>query len=56
MGFDTQMTQKAKAEEVQWLTAFDFSCMTRWSTCTHAGELLPEAWKRYEAEPGSRRQ
>jgi hypothetical protein len=56
MGFFTEYTPAAKPEDVFWLTEFDFSCMTRWSTCTHAGELLPEAWKRYQAEAASRRQ
>ena len=49
MGFFTKFGRDAQKQDVAWLTAFDFSCMTRWSPCTRAGELMPEAWRRYKA-------
>jgi hypothetical protein len=50
MGFLTEFTLNASEPDVNWLTAFDLSCMTRWSTCAEAGELLPQAWARYKVE------
>ena len=50
MGLLTEFTLKASEPDVNWLTAFDLSCITRWSTCTEAGELLPQAWARYKVE------
>ena len=50
MGFDTEFTAAATPEDVNWLTGFDFSCMTRWSPCTVSSDLMPEAWRRYVAE------
>ena len=39
--FFTQFTAATKQEDVAWLTAFDFSCMTRWVPCRDMGDLLP---------------
>lgn len=48
--FFTQFTAATKAEDVEWLTAFNFSCMTRWLPCKERGDLLPSAWAKYKAE------
>jgi hypothetical protein len=48
--FFTQFTAATKPEDVEWLTAFDFSCMTRWVPCRGMGDLLPSAWAKYTAE------
>ena len=48
--FFTQFTAATKPEEVEWLTAFNFSCMTRWVPCKGMGDLLPSAWAKYIAE------
>jgi len=48
--FFTQFTAATKPEDVEWLTAFNFSCMTRWVPCTEMGGLLPAAWAKYTAE------
>jgi hypothetical protein len=48
--FFTQFTAATKPEDVEWLTAFNFSCMTRWVRCDGEGDLLPSAWAKYKAE------
>jgi hypothetical protein len=48
--FFTQFTAATKPEDVEWLTAFNFSCMTRWVPCKEMGDLLPSAWAKYTAE------
>ena len=48
--FFTQFTAATKPEDVEWLTAFNFSCMTRWVPCREMGDLLPSAWAKYTAE------
>jgi hypothetical protein len=48
--FFTQFTAATKPEDVEWLTAFNFSCMTRWVPCEGMGDLLPSAWAKYKAE------
>jgi hypothetical protein len=48
--FFTQFTAATKQEDVAWLTAFDFSCVTRWVPCKEMGDLVPSAWAKYTAE------
>jgi hypothetical protein len=48
--FFTQFTAATKPEDVEWLTAFNFSCMTRWVPCEGMGDLLPSAWAKHKAE------
>jgi hypothetical protein len=48
--FFTQFTAATKPEDVEWLTAFNFSCMTHWLPCKEMGDLLPSAWAKYTAE------
>jgi hypothetical protein len=48
--FFTQFTAATKQEDVEWLTAVNFSCITRWVPCTEMGDLLPSAWAKYIAE------
>lgn len=48
--FFTQFTAATKQEDVEWLTAFNFSCITRWVPCRERGDLLPSAWAKYSAE------
>jgi hypothetical protein len=48
--FFTQFTAATKQEDVEWLTAFNFSCMTRWVPCREIGDLLPSAWAKHTAE------
>ena len=48
--FFTQFTAATKQEDVEWLTAVNFSCITRWVPCNEMGDLLPSAWAKAEAE------
>ncbi len=48
--FFTQFTAATKQEDVVWLTAVNFSCITRWVPCREMGDLLPSAWAKYTAE------
>ena len=48
--FFTQFTVATKSEDVEWLTAVNFSCITRWVPCREMGDLLPYAWAKYIAE------
>ena len=48
--FFTQFTAATKQEDVEWLTAFNFSCMTRWVRCREMGDLLPSAWAKAKVE------
>jgi hypothetical protein len=48
--FFTEFTAATKPEDVEWLTAFNFSCITRLVPCSEMGDLLPYAWARYIAE------
>jgi hypothetical protein len=48
--FFTEFTAATKPEDVEWLTAFNFSCITRWVPCKEMGDLLPSAWARHTAE------
>lgn len=48
--FFTQFTAATKPEDVEWLTAVNFSCITRWVPCEDMGDLLPSAWAKYTAE------
>ncbi|HTF63124.1 MAG TPA: hypothetical protein VK638_10480 [Edaphobacter sp.] len=48
--FFTQFTAATKQEDVAWLTAVNFSCITRWIPCREMGDLLPSAWAKYTAE------
>lgn len=48
--FFTQFTAATKPEDVEWLTAVNFSCITRWVPCEERGDLLPSAWAKYTAE------
>ncbi|WP_162601505.1 hypothetical protein [Occallatibacter savannae] len=49
MTFSLPTTPPAKIEE---LTNFDLSCITRWFPCTTEADILPSAWKQYQAESG----
>jgi hypothetical protein len=48
--FFTQFTAATKQEDVEWLTAFNFSCITRWVPCREMGDLLPSAWAKAKVE------
>lgn len=48
--FFTQFTAATKQEDVEWLTAVNFSCITRWVPCREMGDLLPSAWAKFTAE------
>ena len=48
--FFTQFTAATKQEDVEWLTAFNFSCITRWVPCREMGDLLPSAWAKFTTE------
>jgi hypothetical protein len=48
--FFTQFTAVTKQEDVEWLTAVNFSCITRWVPCREMGDLLPSAWAKAEVE------
>jgi hypothetical protein len=48
--FFTQFTAATKQEDVEWLTAFNFSCITGWVRCKEMGDLLPSAWAKHLAE------
>jgi hypothetical protein len=48
--FFTQFTAATKPEDVEWLTAVNFSCITRWVPCREMGDLLPSAWAKFTAE------
>ena len=50
LGFRTEFTAATKKEDLDWLMGFDLSCITRWSPCTVSSDLMPEAWRRYDAE------
>jgi hypothetical protein len=48
--FFTEFTAATKQEDVEWLTAFNFSCITRWVPCREMGDFLPSAWAKAEVE------
>ncbi|HEX3374568.1 MAG TPA: hypothetical protein VHS13_10190 [Edaphobacter sp.] len=48
--FFTQFTAVTKQQDVEWLTAVNFSCITRWVPCREMGDLLPSAWAKFTAE------
>ena len=48
--FFTQNTSATKNEDDEWLTAVNFSFITRWDKCREMGDLLPSAWAKYKAE------
>ncbi|MBB5341790.1 hypothetical protein [Tunturiibacter gelidoferens] len=48
--FFTEFTAATKQEDVEWLTAVNFSCITRWVPCREMGDLLPSAWAKHTAE------
>lgn len=48
--FFTEFTAATKQEDVEWLTAVNFSCITGWVPCREMGDLLPSAWAKYTAE------
>jgi hypothetical protein len=48
--FFTEFTAATKPEDVEWLTAVNFSCITRWVPCREMGDLLPSAWAKAEVE------
>jgi hypothetical protein len=43
-------TPYADPRDVQRLTQFDFSCLTRWKTCRMPVDVMPVAWKEYLAD------
>jgi hypothetical protein len=47
MTFSVPRAQPAKIAE---LTDFNLSCITRWVPCTTEADLMPSAWKQYQAE------
>jgi hypothetical protein len=49
MTFSLPTAPPAKIEE---LTDFDLSCITRWFPCTTEADIMPSAWKQYQAELG----
>jgi len=48
--FETGFTPFAGQDKIRELTDFNFSCITRWRPCTTEAEMMPSAWKLYEAE------
>jgi hypothetical protein len=48
--FFTQFTAATKPEDVEWLTAVNFSCITRWVPCREMGDLLLSAWAKAKVE------
>ncbi len=48
--FFTEFTAATKQEDVEWLTAVNFSCITRWVPCREMGDSLPSAWAKFTAE------
>jgi hypothetical protein len=48
--FFTEFTAATKQEDVEWLTAVNFSCITRWVPCREMGDLLPSAWAKFTTE------
>jgi hypothetical protein len=48
--FFTEFTAATKPEDVEWLTAVNFSCITRWVPCREMGDLLPSAWAKAKVE------
>lgn len=46
-----RVTPDAPAEEMQRLTSFDFSCLTRWLTpCRDKWDMMPGAWAQAEKD------
>ena len=45
-----KFTPYADSADVQRLMNFDLSCITRRRPCWEPGEIMPDAWKQYEAE------
>lgn len=48
--FETGFTPFAGRDKIRELTDFNFSCITRWRPCTTEAEVMPSAWKLFEAE------
>jgi hypothetical protein len=48
--FETAFTPFAGRDKIRELTDFNFSCITRWSPCTTEADVMPSAWKLYQAE------
>jgi hypothetical protein len=40
-------TPYAEANDAQRLMQFDFSCLTRWTTCRMPGDVMPVTWNEY---------
>jgi len=43
-------TSYADSKDVNRLTQFDFSCLTRWKTCRMPVDIMPVAWKEHVAD------
>jgi hypothetical protein len=52
--FMTQFTPLAEREKISELTDFNFSCITRWFSCTSEADIMPPAWRQYQKELPSR--
>jgi hypothetical protein len=52
--FMTEFTPLAGREKISQLTDFNFSCITRWFSCTKEADIMPSAWKQYQEELTSR--
>ncbi|MGA3371172.1 MAG: hypothetical protein ABSC48_05365 [Terracidiphilus sp.] len=52
--FMTEFTPLAGREKIRELTDFNFSCITRWFSCTSETEIMPSAWKQFQQELPSR--
>jgi hypothetical protein len=46
----TSFTPRVSQGKLLQLTDFDLWCITRWSPCANESELMPSAWRQYEAE------
>jgi hypothetical protein len=45
-----KFTSDAEREDINRLTQFDLSCLTRWHPCLTQSDLMPAAWAQYVAE------
>jgi hypothetical protein len=48
--FETGFTPFAGPDKIRELTDFNFSCVTRWLSCTTEEDVMPSAWRLYQEE------
>jgi hypothetical protein len=54
--FMTEFTPLTGREKIRQLTDFNYSCITRWFSCTKEADIMPSAWKQYQEELPSRQE